>query len=275
MIFLEPFQYDFMLEAFAVSAFIGAVCAVFSCFLILKGWALMGDAISHAVLPGIVLAFVAGVPLAIGAFASGLFCSLGIGFVKNTSRLKEDTVMGVIFTGLFALGMVLFSKIESDQHLNHILFGNLLGVTPAQIRETFFIGTVTLLGIFIFRRALLLFCFDPVHARAIGQSNALSNFLMLALLALTIVTSLKAVGIILVVAMLVTPGCVGFLLANRFWKMMAVSLATAILSAFAGVYFSFFLNGATGPCIVLTQTFVFILALLLSPKRGMSPRQQR
>jgi ABC-type Mn2+/Zn2+ transport system permease subunit len=268
MNWLSPFQYDFMLNAFAIGALVGAVCAVFSCFLVLKGWSLMGDAISHAVLPGIVVAYVLGVPLGLGAFASGLLCALGTGFIKSHSRVKEDTVMGVVFTGLFALGLVLFSKIETDQHLNHILFGSLLGIPRARIIETAFIAGITPVVTLAIRKDLLLFCFDPSHARSIGLNTRRLNYVMLALLALTIVASIQAVGIILVVAMLVTPGCVGFLLTSRFHHMQLVAVASAVFSSLAGVYVSFFINGSTGSCIVLVQSAIFLLALVFAPKRG-------
>ena len=269
MTWLSPFQFDFMLAAFALSALVGTVCAVLSCFLVLKGWSLMGDAISHAVLPGVVLAYVAGIPLPVGAFFSGLLCAVGTGFIKTNSRLKEDTVMGVVFTGMFALGLVIFTKVESDQHLNHILFGSLLGLPREQVIQTAIIGSVTLLVTLALRKDLLLFCFDPGHARSVGLNTAVLNYTMLSLLALTIVASLQAVGIILVVAMLVTPGCVGFLLTDRFGRMMAVAVGAAVFSCIAGVYVSFFINGSTGSCIVLVQSMIFVLALVFAPKRGL------
>lgn len=269
MNWLTPFQYDFMLHALAIGALVGTVCAVFSCFLVLKGWSLMGDAISHAVLPGVVLAYITGVPLAVGAFVSGLFCAVGTGFIKTNSRVKEDTVMGVVFTGLFAFGLVLFTKIESDQHLSHILFGSLLGIPREQIIQTASIGGATLLITLLLRKDLLLFCFDPNQARTIGLNTTVLNYVMLALLALTIVASLQAVGIILVVAMLVTPGCIGFLLADRFSRMQLIAVASAVSSSVAGVYVSFFINGSTGSCIVLTQAGLFLLALVFAPKRGL------
>lgn len=269
MNWLTPFQHDFMITALALSALVGLVCAVFSCFLVLKGWSLMGDAISHAVLPGIVLAYAAGLPLALGAFCSGLLCAVGTGFIKNNSRVKEDTVMGVVFTGLFALGLVLFTRIESDQHLNHILFGSLLGIPREQMIQTAVIALFTLTVTLVLRKDLLLFCFDPGHARSIGLNTTVLNYLMLSLLALTIVASLQAVGIILVVAMLVTPGCVAFLLTDRFPRMLAISTASAVFSSLAGVYGSFFLDASTGACIVLVQSSIFVLALVFAPKRGL------
>ena len=275
MNWLSPFQFDFMLNAFAIGALVGTVCAVFSCFLVLKGWSLMGDAISHAVLPGIVLAYAAGIPLPIGAFFSGLLCAVGTGFIKSHSRVKEDTVMGVVFTGLFALGLVLFTKIDSDQHLNHILFGSLLGIPRAQIIQTAGIGGTTLLITLLLRKDLLLFCFDPLQARSVGLNTTVLNYTMLSLLALTIVASLQAVGIILVIAMLVTPGCIGFLLADRFSRMQWIAVASAVFSSLTGVYVSFFINGSTGSCIVLVQALLFVLALVFAPKRGLLANRRR
>jgi len=272
---LTPFQFDFMVSALALSVLVGSVCAVFSCFLVLKGWSLMGDAISHAVLPGIVLAYACGLPLAVGAFASGLLCAVGTGYIRSNSRVKEDTVMGVVFTGLFALGLVLFTRIESDQHLNHILFGNLLGIPKALMVQTAAISVGTLIATLVLRKDLLLFCFDPAHARSVGLNIHFLNYAMLSLLALTIVASLQAVGIILVVAMLVAPGCVGFLLANRFGTMLAAAVVTAVSSSFIGTYASFFLDASTGATIVLVQAFFFILALLFAPKRGLLAQRWR
>ena len=265
----DPFRYSFMVDAMIVGVAVGAVCAVLSCYLVLKGWSLMGDAISHAVLPGIVLAYAAGVPLAIGAFASGLLCAVLTGYIKANSRVKEDTVMGVVFTGLFAFGLVLFTKIKSDLHLDHILFGNILGLAPGDLRDTLIVGGLTLAAILALRRDLLLFCFDPGHARTIGLRSGLLYYLLLSLLAVTIVVSLKAVGIILVIAMLVTPGCIGYLLTDRFNRMLVIASASAVFSSLVGVYVSFFINASTGACIVLLQALLFLIALVFAPKHGL------
>ncbi|PAW62427.1 MAG: hypothetical protein B9S34_15640 [Opitutia bacterium Tous-C1TDCM] len=272
---LEPFQFPFMTDAMIVGAAVGAVCAVLSCYLVLKGWSLMGDAISHAVLPGIVIAYAIGVPLALGAFASGLLCAILTGFIKANSRVKEDTVMGVVFTGLFAFGLVLFTKVKSDLHLDHILFGNILGLEPGDLRTTVIVAGAVLAVVLALRRDLLLFCFDPTHARTVGLKNGLLYYLLLALLAVTIVVSLKAVGIILVIAMLVTPGCVGYLLTDRFNTMLAIAVASAVGSSLGGVYVSFFLNASTGACIVLLQAAVFLAALIWAPKHGLLASRRR
>jgi len=264
----DPFAHEFMRRALIAAILVGAVCALLSCYLVLKGWALMGDAISHAVLPGIVLAFVAGLPLAIGAFAAGLVCALGTGYLKENSRVKEDTVMGIVFSGMFALGLVLFVKVETDQHLNHILFGNLLGVSWRDIAEIALIAVPTFAIVLVLRRDLLLYCFDPSHARAIGLRVRFLHFGLLVLLALTIVASLKAVGIILVIAMLVAPGAIGLLLTRRFGHMLAVATATAIGASVMGTILSFHLDVATGPCIVVLQSLLFVAALAFSLRKS-------
>ena len=269
---LEPFQYPFIRDAMLVGSVVAAVCAVLSCFLVLKGWSLMGDAISHAVLPGIVIAYAVGAPLALGAFASGLLCAVATGWIKANSRVKEDTVMGVVFTGLFAFGLVIFTKIKTDLHLDHILFGNILGIEPRDMVESCVVAGLTLVIVLALRRDLLLFCFDPSHARAIGLPANFLYYLLLSLLAATIVAALKAVGIILVIAMLVTPGCIAYLLTDRFSRMLWIATGSAVFSSLAGVYVSFFLNGSTAACMVLVQALIFLLALVFAPKYGLFAR---
>jgi ABC-type Mn2+/Zn2+ transport system permease subunit len=270
---LEPFGYGFMIQAFVVGAVIAAVCAVLSCFLVLKGWSLMGDAISHAVLPGIVLAYIAGIPLAIGAFASGLFCAVSTGWIKTNSRIKEDTVMGVVFTGMFAVGLVIFSKTPSELHLDHILFGNILGITNPQIVETALLSVVVLVTVLTLRRDFMLVCFDPSHARALGRPVKALTYLLLILLSLAIVAAMKAAGLILVIAMLITPGATALLLTKRFDRMLVLAVLIAVGSSTAGIYLSFFADGSSAACIVLVQALVFVVTLLpraLRPKPNLS-----
>ena len=264
-----PLSYPFMQRALIVSVLVGAACAVLSCYLVLKGWSLMGDAISHAVLPGIVIAYVVGLPLAVGAFAAGLSCALLTGYLKENSRVKEDTVMGIVFSGMFGLGLVIFTKVETDQHLLHILFGNVLGVTTRDVLETAIIVAVTLTIVVLKRRDLLLYCFDPNHARSIGLPVRVLHYGLLTLLSLTIVASLKAVGIILVIAMLVAPGATAYLLTDSFERMLVIATIIATTSCALGTIVSFHIDGATGACIVLIQTLVFIAAFLFAPKRGL------
>lgn len=257
-----PLSFGFMQRALIVSVLIGAACAVLSCYLVLKGWSLMGDAISHAVLPGIVIAYVLGLPLAVGAFAAGIACAGLTGYLKENSRVKEDTVMGIVFSGMFGFGLVLFTKIHTDQHLDHILFGNLLGVSIRDLMETALIAGATFIIVVLKRRDLLLYCFDPQHARAIGLPIRVIHYGLLVLLALTIVASIKAVGVILVVAMLVGPGAIAYLITDNFERMLIIAAAAAIGSSVTGTLISFHIDAATAPCIVLIQSSLFVLAFL-------------
>ena len=259
---IEPLSYPFMQRALILSLLIAIVCSVFSCFLILKGWSLMGDAVSHAVLPGIAIAYMFGIPMLIGAFAAGLFCALSTGFIKSHSRVKEDAVMGIMFSGMFGLGLVLLTQIETDVHLLHILFGNLLGLSSYDLYETAVISIIATLIMLIKRKDLMLYCFDPSHASAIGISTKTLHFGLLILLSLTIVSAMKAAGIILVVAMLITPGAIGFLLTKSFDKMMIISVLVSTLSCVAATILSFHFDTSTAPLIIVIQAGFFILALL-------------
>jgi ABC-type Mn2+/Zn2+ transport system permease subunit len=261
-----------MLRAFAVGSLIAAVCAVLSCFLVLRGWSLMGDAVSHAVLPGIVLAYIVGLPLAVGAFASGLLCATATGWIKRHTRVKEDTVMGVVFTGLFALGLILHVKTPGDLHLDHILFGHLLGIERPALIQAVTLSCLVLGAILLLRRTLLLAAFDPGQARALGMNLRLLDTFLLILLALAIVAALQAVGIVLVVAMLVTPGATALMLARRFDRMLLVAVTVAVGSTLAGAYVSFFAGASTAACIVLTQAAMFVAALCFAPGKGLLRR---
>lgn len=262
--FSEPFAYPFMQRAIIAAIVTGVVCAVLSCYLVLKGWSLMGDAISHAVLPGIVLAFVFSIPLAIGAFLSGIFCAIATGYLKEHSRVKEDTVMGIVFSGMFAFGLVLFARIDTDQHLSHILFGNMLGITDGELQQTLWIAGITLAIVLLKRQDFMLYCFDPNHARVIGLPVKLLHYGLLCLLALTIVASLQAVGVILVIAMLIAPGIIAFTLCRSFNWMLIISTVASVFSCVLGTLISFHIDGATGPCIVIVQALLFVIALLYS-----------
>ena len=264
---LSPMQHEFMQRGMAVALLVGIVCAMLSCFLILKGWSLMADAVSHAVLPGMVLASVLKIPLIFGAFVAGLTCAVGTGYLKQNSRVKEDAVMGIVFSGMFALGLVLYVKIESDQHLLHILFGDLLGVTWPDVVQTAAIVIPSIAAVFARRRDLVVWCFDPAHARAIGLPVGLLHFGLLSLIALTIVASLKAVGIILVIAMMIAPGAIGFLLTKRFSHMLGVAVTSACLACIAGTLLSFHIDSATGPTIVVVQAGLFVVAVLATSRR--------
>jgi manganese/iron transport system permease protein len=259
---LEPLQFEFMRYALLISGLIAVPAALLSCFLVLKGWSLMGDAISHAVLPGIVVAYVAGIPLAVGAFGAGMFCAIATGYLKENSRVKQDTVMGVVFSGMFGLGVVLYTKIETDLHLDHILFGDMLGVVPSDILFSGAIAAGVTALIALRWRDLVLHAFDPVHAESVGLRVRVLHYGLLAVLSLTIVAALKAVGIVLSVALLIAPGAIAFLLTRRFGPMMLVAVLVAVVSSLIGVYASFFLDSAPAPTIVLLMTIVFIVVFL-------------
>ena len=263
----EPLAYDFMQRALIMSILIACVCSIFSCFLVLKGWSLMGDAVSHAVLPGLAIAFVIGIPLALGAFIAGLFCALATGYLKENSRVKEDAVMGIVFSGMFAFGLVLLTKIESDVHLLHILFGNVLGISTYDLIEAGSIASFCSVIMVVKRKDLMLFCFDPPHAGVIGLPVRILHFGLLILLSLTIVSSLKAAGIILVIAMLIAPGAIGFLLTRSFDKMLGIALTASIFSCVIGTILSFHIDAATAPLIVVIQAALFILALIIGKGR--------
>lgn len=267
--FLEPLQYGFMVKAIWVSAFVGVVCAVLSCYITLKGWSLMGDAISHAVVPGVVVAYAFNLPFALGAFVFGFGATVMIGFIKSKTRLKEDAVIGVVFSGLFAFGIVLASKIPSQIDLFHILFGNVLGITTSDIVQTVLAGSLTLVVIGLRRRDLLLFCFDPNHAKAIGLNLPFLYYTLLGVLALTVVAALQTAGIILVIAMLVTPGSIAYLLTDRFDWMLFWAIASSVVSCVLGTYFSYHLDISTGGSIVVLMTILFGVAMVIAPKYGL------
>ena len=260
---LLPFQFEFMINALIISVLVAIPTALLSCFMVLKGWSLMGDAISHAVFPGVVIAYIVGLPYAVGAFVAGMFCAIATGFLKENSRIKQDTVMGVVFSGMFGLGLVLYVKIQSDVHLDHILFGDMLGISWSDIAQTAIIATITAGTIMFKWRDFLLHAFDTVQARAVGLRVGLLHYGLLCLISLTIVGALKAVGIILAIAMLIAPGAIAFLLTRTFSKMLLVSVFVAVLASFLGTYFAFFIDSAPAPTIVLLMTGTFIGALVL------------
>jgi manganese/iron transport system permease protein len=268
---LLPFSFPFMQQAFVIAVLVAVPTALLSCYMVLKGWSLMGDAISHAVLPGVVLAYVAGLPLAVGAFLAGMFCALATGFLKENSRIKEDTVMGVVFSGMFGLGIVLYRKIETDIHLDHILFGDMLGVFWPDVVESGIIAAVVVTVVLVKGRDLLLHAFDPQHGQAIGLPVRLLHYGLLAMLSLTIVGALKAVGIILAIAMLVAPGAIAFLWSRRFERMMTLAVAIAVSMSVLGVYVSFFIDSAPAPTIVLLLTAAFIVSFFMAGRVSRQP----
>ena len=265
---VEPLQYPFLRQAIWVSAFVGLVCAVLSCYITLKGWSLMGDAVSHSVVPGVVVAYALNIPFSIGAFLFGFGSIVAIGYIKSKTRLKEDAVIGVVFTGFFAFGIVLITKIPSNVDLFHILFGNVLGISQQDIIQTLIAGIITLVVIMLRRKDLMLFCFDPNHAKAIGLDTQVMYYTLLSVLALTIVTALQTAGIILVIAMLVTPGSIAYLLSDRFDRMLGISILSSVFSCVMGTYLSYHLDVSTGGSIVVLLTLIFIVAMIFAPKYG-------
>lgn len=266
---LEPLSYDFMVRAIVTTALAAVVCAVLSCWLVLIGWSLMGDAVSHAVLPGVVLAYMVGAPFALGALVFALIAVTLIGVVRNTSRVKEDAAIGIVFTSLFALGLVLISVTPSQTDLNHIIFGNLLGVSVPDLIQVLVLGVVAFAILILKRRDLTLYAFDPVHAHAIGLSPRRLGALLLGLLALTSVVALQTVGVVLVVAMLIIPGATAYLLTDRFSRMLLIAPVVSAACSIAGIYLSYYLDTASGGMVVLTQGAVFAVVYLFSPRQGL------
>ncbi|OZF43465.1 metal ABC transporter permease [Rhodococcus sp. 14-1411-2a] len=272
---VDPLEYTFMQRALLVTVTASIVCAVLSCWLVLIGWSLMGDAVSHAVLPGVALSYLFGAPFAIGALLFALIAVGAIGVVRNTTIVKEDAAIGVVFTTLFALGVVLISKFPSQIDLNHILFGNLLGVSQADMVQVFVLGGIALVVMIVKRRDFTLFAFDRTQARAVGINPSVISAVMLTLLALTTVVALQAVGVILVVAMLITPGASAYLLTHSFGRMLVLAPVISVGCALVGIYASFYLDVSSGGSVVLTQGLVFVLAYLLSPSQGIVVRALR
>jgi manganese/iron transport system permease protein len=259
---LFPFQFAFMNKAFLMMAIIAVPTSLLSCYLVLKGWSLMGDAISHAVLPGVVLAYLLHIPLIVGAFVAGMVCAVGTGFLTENSRIKQDTVMGIVFSGMFGFGIVLYTKITTDVHLDHILFGNMLGVNATDLWTAGIIAGFVSLVILAKQRDFLLHAFDPVQAQAVGLRVGWLHYGLLTLISMTIVATLSAVGIILAIGLLIAPGAIAFLLTKRFSYMLAIAVAVTVLSGFMGVYISFFIDSAPAPTVILVLTVFFIGAFI-------------
>ena len=270
MTFVEAvLEYDFLQKALLTSAMVGIICGVIGCFIILRGMALMGDAISHAVLPGVAMSFMLGINLLIGAVLSGLLTAIAIGYVSQHSRIKHDVSIGVMFTAAFALGIILITLQKSSTDLYHILFGNVLAVRPEDMWVTLVIGTLVLVSVYLFYKELLISTFDATMAAAYGLPIKLIHYFLMTLLTLVTVASLQTVGIVLVVAMLITPAATAYLLTNRLSLMICWAAGLGLISAFSGIYLSFTYNLASGATIVMTSTLLFLTALLFSPCQGL------
>ncbi|MRX52124.1 hypothetical protein GI374_17250 [Paracoccus sp. S-4012] len=259
---LLPFELPFMQNAFLIGAIVAVPTALLSCYLVLKGWALMGDAVSHAILPGVVAAYLLGLPLILGAFAAGMLCTVASGYLSASTRVKPDTVMGVVFSGMFASGLVIYVAVPTSMHLDHILFGNMLGVDARMLRDTALIAAVVTAALLIGRRWLLVHTFDPVQARALGLPVGLIHYGLLALISATIVATLTATGLILAVGLLITPGAIAFLLTRRFAAMQLAAVLVCEAAMLGGIWTSFHLDSATGPTVILLLTLTFAVVLL-------------
>ena len=256
---LEPFQFSFMVNALVISTIVAVPCALLSVFLVLKGWALMGDAMSHAVFPGIVLA--------IGAFIAGLFCAVATGYLDDNSRIKRDTLMGIVFSGMFGAGLVLYVSIQSEVHLDHILFGDMLGVSFSDIIQTAVITLGIALIIGLKWKDLLLHAFDPHQAKASGLNTALLHYGLLCMIALTIVATLKSVGIILSISLLIAPGAIAILMTRKFSHALWLAVVMSVITSFMGVYLSFFIDSAPAPTIVVLFSLLFVITFIYATLR--------
>ena len=272
---LEPFQFSFMVNALVISTIVAIPCALLSVFLVLKGWALMGDAMSHAVFPGIVLAWIAGIPLAIGAFIAGLFCAVATGYLDDNSRIKRDTLMGIVFSGMFGAGLVLYVSIQSEVHLDHILFGDMLGVSFSDIVQTSVITLGIALIIGLKWKDLLLHAFDPHQAKASGLNTTLLHYGLLCMIALTIVATLKSVGIILSISLLIAPGAIAILITRKFSHALLLAVVMSLVTSFMGVYLSFFIDSAPAPTIVVLFSLLFVITFIYSTLRDRRLERRR
>ena len=270
MNFIEALMhYGFLQKALTTSIMVGIICGIIGCFIILRGMALMGDAISHAVLPGVALSYMLGINFFFGAVFTGVLTSLGIGFISQNSRMKNDVSIGIMFTAAFASGIIMITLMKSSTDLYHILFGNVLAVRPSEMWSTLLIGVIVLISIYVFYKELLVSSFDSTMAAAYGLPTRVIHYFLMTLLTLVTVASLQTVGIVLVVAMLITPAATAYLLTNRLWVMLYLSAGIGVLSSILGLYFSYTYNIASGAAVVLAATVLFILAFVLSPKQGL------
>lgn len=270
-----PFDYSYMLKAMWVSALVGGVCAFLSAYLMLKGWSLMGDALGHAIVPGVAVAYIIGAPFAVGAFFAGIFASVGMNFVKQKSRLREDAIIGLVFTTMFALGLLLASIWPTSVSIQTIVLGNILAISDEDVVQVAIIAAVSLAVMVFIWKDLMVTFFDENHARSIGINTAVLKMIFFTLLSACTVAALQTVGACLVIAMVVTPGATAYLLTDRFGKLIVISVALGAVTSFVGAYISFFLDGATGGVIVCLQTLLFLAAFYFAPKHGVLAARRR
>ena len=272
---LEPFAYEYMVNAMWVSALVGAVCAFLSAYLMLKGWSLIGDALSHSIVPGVAGAYMLGLPFSLGAFFSGALAASAMLFLNERTRLKEDAIIGLIFTSFFGLGLFMVSLSPTSVNIQTIVLGNILAISPEDTLQLAIIGFVSLAVLLVKWKDLMLTFFDETQARSVGLNVWLLKIIFFTLLSACTVAALQTVGAFLVIAMVVTPGATAYLLTDRFPTLIAISVAIGVVTAAVGAYLSFFLDGATGGVIVLLQTLVFLTAFVFAPKHGMVAARHR
>lgn len=272
---MVPFSYSYMLKAMWVSALVGGVCAFLSAYLMLKGWSLMGDALGHSIVPGVAAAYIIGAPFAVGAFFAGILASIGMNFVKQNSRLREDAVIGLVFTTMFALGLLMASIWPTSVSIQTIILGNILAISDEDVVQVAVIAAVSLAVLTVLWKDLMATFFDENHARSIGIRTGLLRALFFILLSACTVAALQTVGACLVIAMVVTPGATAYLLTDRFGRLVIISIALGAVTSFVGAYISFFLDGATGGVIVTLQTLLFVAAFYFAPKHGVLAARRR
>ncbi len=272
---LVPFTYSYMLKAMWVSALVGGVCAFLSAYLMLKGWSLMGDALAHSIVPGVAGAYILGAPFAVGAFFAGILASVGMNFVKQQTRLREDAVIGLVFTTLFALGLLMASIWPTSVSIQTIVLGNILAISDEDVVQVAIIAAVSLTILAFLWKDLMVTFFDETHARTIGLNTTVLKAVFFILLSACTVAALQTVGACLVIAMVVTPGATAYLLTDRFGVLILISIALGVVTSFVGAYISYFLDGATGGVIVTLQTVIFLLAFFFAPKHGRFAARRR
>lgn len=269
------FEFAFMQRALVTSVMVGIVGGVIGCYIVLRGLSLMGDAISHAVLPGVAISYMLEIGLFFGAVVTGLLTALGIGYVQQSTKLKGDTAIGIVFSAAFALGVILISLAKASANLHNVLFGNLLAIPASEMWLTIIVGLVVLITVTLFQKQLLITSFDPTLAAVYGLPNRLVHYLLMVLLTLVTVAALQTVGIVLVVAMLITPAATAFLLTQRLRPMLWLSALFGVLSALVGLYFSYVYNLPSGAVMVLALSVFFVIAFIFSPRQGVLPRLLR
>ncbi|HTO27893.1 MAG TPA: metal ABC transporter permease [Devosia sp.] len=272
---LQPFSYGYMINAIWVSALVGGVCAFLSAYLMLKGWSLIGDALSHSIVPGVAGAYMLGLPFSVGAFFSGGLAAGAMLFLTQRTKLKEDAVIGLIFTAFFGLGLFMISLSPTSVNIQTIVMGNILAVTPEDTLQLVIIAVVTLAVMLVIWKDLMVTFFDESHARSIGLNPPMLRVIFFTLLAACTVAAMQTVGAFLVIAMVVTPGATAYLLTDRFPRLILIAIAVGALSSLVGAYISFFLDGATGGVIVVLQTSVFLTAFVFAPKHGLLASKRR